>query len=149
MHGGTCGNEHSITHGRYSKALEKHPEVRALYEQARDDPQIQETKNEIALLRAKLQHWLEAFAGDRSQKALWILEDYADAIAKLVERRHKMLHGEKVTITMEHAEAFVARVLELVREHYGDDDRYSGFLVKLNGLHRGETDGQAAEDARE
>ncbi len=136
MHGGVANNGRPPTHGRYSKALEKHPDILALYEEAKADPNLTETLNEIALMRAKLQHFLQRWAPVDNPEILNTVKEYTDAISKLVERREKILHGERVTLTVEHTQAFVARVLDLVGQIYGsDDERYATLLTRLDGLY--------------
>ncbi|MDO8673060.1 MAG: hypothetical protein Q7O66_16755 [Dehalococcoidia bacterium] len=131
-HGGLAGRP--IIHGRYSKSLEKHPDVLAYYEIAKTDPQLGETLNEIAFLRAKLQHWLESFGGGKDQFSMQVIREYAESITHLVERRHKMLYGEQVTLTTKQFDVLATRVLEVVREIYGEDDRYNRFLLECRKL---------------
>ena len=69
MHGGAAPGA-PIRHGRYSKALEGQPHVRENYEIAKNDPHLQETLNEIALLRAKLQWYLEEHADENAADVL-------------------------------------------------------------------------------
>jgi len=141
QHGGAPNVGRPPTHGRYSKALAKHPEILALYEEARTDPELTETLNEIALMRAKLQHYLEKWAQVDNPEILDTIKEYTDSISKLVERREKILHGERVTLTVEHTQAFVVRVMDLVRTIYGDgDDRFARFLRELDGLYSPQAD---------
>lgn len=133
-HGGAPGSGGKIKHGRYSLALAAHPDVLERYERHRDDPSLMETRNEIALLRAKLDHYLTSFGDSVHPEALAAIRDYAESVGRSVERRHKMLHGEQVTVTMHHFEALTSRLVSLVLEIYGDDDKYARFLAECRGL---------------
>ncbi len=104
----------------------------AYYEIAKVDPGLGETLNEIAFMRAKLQHWLESFASSKDTKTMQVIREYAESITHLVERRHKMMYGEQITITMRHYQALVAQLLAIVGEVYGDsDDRYATVLDRF------------------
>jgi hypothetical protein len=131
MHGGK-GSGRPPVHGRYSKAFARHPELLAAYETMRDDPALEETKNEIALLRALLAQYVEKFGSSLLRPdALSVVQGLAGDITKAVERRHKIEHGEKVTITVKDYEAFLARTVALTEEFFGAHPRYEAFLLAL------------------
>lgn len=133
-HGGAPGTGRPIIHGRYSKALAGHPEILERYERHRDDPKLMETLNEIALLRGKLDHYLGQFGDSLHPTAMEAIRDYAEAVGRAVERRHKMLHGEQITVSMRHFEGLVANLLTVVKDIYGDDERYARFLAECRSL---------------
>lgn len=142
MHGGKAGRP--PIHGRYAKSLDRYPELRRAYDEACGDPQLMEIQSEVALLRANLQQYLDKYAGVAHPKTMQIIADYGEAITRLVERRHKMLHGERVTITMRDLETYAARLMEIVRQVYGDDERYAKCVELLSRFYPGAGAGQGA-----
>lgn len=135
MHGGTAGRP--PTHGRYSKALKSHPELLASYEEMHDDPEIEETKGEIAVLRAYLAEYLEEFGPTLHPKALEVINGFSESISRLVDRRHKQQHGESIVVTIKHLEAFVAQALDTARRVFGGDSaEYRTYVEELSRLYR-------------
>lgn len=133
LHGGKSPGG-PIIHGRYSKDLAKFPDILARYEGHKRDPQVMEIVNEIALLRALLGNYLTSFGSTLHPDALQVMRDFTDSIGRQVERRHKMLYGEQVTVTMHMFEGLVSRLLELVKTVYGDDERYARFLAECRSI---------------
>lgn len=87
-----------------------------------------ELGNEVAILRAKFAQYQKRNSKNLDQRTIDAFLSFLDGIAKLVEKRHKIKYGEQVTITAYHFDDLVTRLLEMVREIYGDDDRYTRFL---------------------
>lgn len=131
MHGGK-GSGRPPIHGRYSQAFQKHPELLAAYEAMRDDPHLEETRNEIALLRALLAQYVERFGSSLLRPdAMGVVQGLAGDITKAVERRHKIEHGEQVTITVRDYEAFVARTLDTAATFFKGHPSFPAFLDAL------------------
>jgi len=134
-HGGAPGSGGQPTHGRYSRAARQLPEVLAFYEEYKTDPDLMEIANEIALLRALVARHLEsygeqAFAG----RSLPGFSDLIVKIGSLVGQRHKMLHGEQLTITARDYETLVTRLIDLARSYFGDHERYRSFISELGAM---------------
>lgn len=135
QHGGAPGIGRPVVHGRYSQAFQRSPALQALYEAMRDDPKLAETANEIAVLRALLHRYLDQYGESLHPEALRIVQDFAEGITRAVERRHKMEHGDQLTITVHDWQAFVAGALTVIREVYGgDDERYVRVAERLRTL---------------
>jgi len=136
-HGGAPGSGRPIsaykTILRYSDSL-TNPEERQLYEQFRDDPQLDEVGNEVALARMKLARYVKQQDGKLDQRTLDNVLGFADTIGRIVERRHKITYGEQVTIRTKDFEVLADKLLEIAERIYGDDKRYEQFLVECAGL---------------
>ncbi len=131
-HGGAKGIGRPPIHGRYSKALANHPEVLEAYERHKADPALGETLNEIALLRAKFERYLDKFGGVVHPDVEQEVRNYAAEISKAVERRHKMLYGEQITLTERDFQTLVTVVVDIVRQVYGgSDERFGQFTARL------------------
>lgn len=136
-HGGAKGSGRPISTYtgllRYSAALTD-PEERALYEQYRDDPHLDELGNEIALARMKLARYLTQQAGSLDQLTLNNVMGFADTVSKIVERRHKITYGESVTIRTKDFDTLADKLLEVAERIYGSDERYKQFLAECRGI---------------
>ena len=143
-HGGARGSGRPPKHARYSKNLQNTPRVAELYEYHKTDPKFNETMNEIAYMRALLSNLMEKQSDEEKLADPILMRDIGnviDIITKGLERRHKMLYGEKVSISVDDWQAFVTRVMSLVKETYGDDDHYTEFCQKVETLYmKSETD---------
>ncbi len=131
-HGGAPRSGRPIVSGRYSKPLANHPAVQAYYEEYKTDPNLNETLNEIALLRAKLAFYLETHAEDDGKQVMQAVHDYADGISQLAERRHKIMYGERITITQRDFNSMATRVIEIVKDVYGENEQFTRFLAALS-----------------
>lgn len=134
QHGGAPRTGRPPVHGRYSQALAKHPSVLERYERHKSDPAMMETLNEIALLRAKLDHYLDSYAAMNDPISIANIRGYVESIGRAVERRHKLLYGEQITITERDFEAKLIAVLDTVKRIYGDDERYARFIGELKRI---------------
>ena len=143
-HGGAPGSGRPIVTGRYSHffAPDDH-EGRAAYEAFRDDPHLEELANEVAILRAKFSQYQKRNSKAIDGRTVAVFLSFLDGIGKLVEKRHKIKYGEQVTITVREWEALSTRVLEMVRETYGDNDTYAAFLTKVERLYSAASGGQS------
>lgn len=146
MHGGSSlsgVDQPRFKHGLYSKELQRHPEFLSLWSQAKDDPEIEDTRGEIAIDRAGLAVWLGTYGPALATgKALPVLTDITEKIGRKAERLQKMRLAADQAITVRHFETLVASMLEAAREVFGDDDRLPLFVERVRGLSSGPPTGQ-------
>lgn len=132
---GSGGRGRPIITGRYSHAFASDDEEgKALYEAFRDDVNLEELANEVAILRAKFHQYQKRNSKQMDDKTIGVFLSFLDGIGKLVEKRHKIKYGEQVTLTTRHFDDLAAKLLVLVREIYGEDDRYTRFLAECRKL---------------
>lgn len=134
MHGAKAGRP--PIHARYSADLDKLPALKERYERHKTDPKLMETANEIALARAFLGYLIESHdteIADEDYPAM--VRETIESITKMVERRHKMEHGEQISLTVKNLETFVVRVLDIAKQVFGEDDRYRTFVAQLGKLY--------------
>ncbi len=112
MHGARGGRP--PIHGRRSSQYIP-AKVRQSFEEFLNDPEIITLDSEIARLRAELANVDEYTGGDA--KAHEAVIKLCDAIAKTVERKHKIEHGEQYTITTPQLRVFVARIVTAIADN--------------------------------
>lgn len=135
MHGGAPASGRPPVHGRYSTALQEHPAFLEAYERMRDDPHIEETRNEIALQRAILDQFLSRYGVSvLNGQLLPILQGLTAEISKTVERRQKMQFAADQAITARHLETMAAAFLDAAREVFDGDDRLALFVERVRSL---------------
>ncbi len=136
MHGGKSPGG-PIKHGRYSKSLDTlaGKGLKDWYDYNNSDPEPLNLRYELNLLRAWLMGYQEKFAGQFHPKTLEVVQGFVRDIANVARQLNAIENGEKIQITAKEWEVYTTRVLEIVREHYGDDDRYVAFLAQVERLY--------------
>ncbi len=149
-HHGGMSTGRPVTHGRYSRSLQSLAAKNLLetYEYNKTDPDPLNLLSEIALLRTWLQEYQQQYAGQFHPKTLDIIKGFVSDIASVVRHHHAIQYGERVSITVREWESYTTRVLELVREIYGDDDRYARFLTSVERLYSAQSR-QSSEGAEQ
>lgn len=145
-HGGKAGRP--IKTGRYSKLLKARPDWLEAYERFRDDPALMETANEIALLRALVERWIDRYGDHLSTETIGQAQSLIDAVSKLVDRRHRQIYTEATSITRQQFAVFAGELLDLVRQYLGDHARFGDFLHACRNLRLVGPLGAAASMAR-
>lgn len=96
------------------------------------DPNWADLRQEIAILRALLEVYLEKHENDHhDEDAQKHVAKMTDQIGILVDRLHKILYGEEYTINVYGIQAFAARVAEVINAYVTDKDT---LLNIYNGL---------------
>ncbi len=115
-HGGKSTGR-PTTHARYSKSLP--PKLTERYEYFKTDPDILNLKSDLALARTMMESFMSTIgeAQTVSAETGGEMRAWLDQVSKVAERCHKILHGETYTLTVENAQALVARWCDIVNTH--------------------------------
>jgi len=116
-HGGATptgpANPH-FKHGRYSKYMK--PAVAEFMDKLRDEINIESVDEEILAATALFVWHMQETGEDWLKYARELLV----AIVSFKEKRHRMMYGEKVAITVTEAQAFIVTVVNVIDKEISD-----------------------------
>ena len=112
LHGGKAGMP--PVHGRYSHSLPA--DLRERYEYFKSDPEILSLKPDVALARTFMERFMGGWEPGQviSAETGSELRQWGETISRIAERCHKILYGERYSITVQGLQAFVAQVADVV-----------------------------------
>lgn len=130
LHGGRNPRgtkSHHFKHGRYSKYMK--PTMAQFMEKLRDEIDLESVDEEILTATALLMWHMQSSGEDWLKYA----RDLLAAIVSFKEKRHRMLYGEKVSISMTEAQTFVVTVVNVIDREIADGELkgriYSGIGI--------------------
>lgn len=129
LHGGSAGRP--PTHGRYSVA--KRAALSEKIEQFRNDPQAGDLRDELAVLRALLEDYLNRFDDNQNLTGADIMLIYTmiDNIGKLVERIAKIL--AMTALTQAELQFLQVMLIDTIKEFIPDPERQRAFVARIAG----------------
>lgn len=125
MHGGGSPGR-PLLHGRYS--LAHHDALAEKVDHFLSDPRPGELIDELALMRALLQSYLERFTGEIEAEDIGRVFGMVEAISRLVERVARIFN--QTALTQVEVQLLEARIVDLVLR-YVEPDRQIAFLDEL------------------
>jgi len=128
MHGGapgSGGNPQGITKsGRYSRALRQAPKLADWYEAMASDPNLTDLAHEVALMRSYLSSYLDKHSESLDGvEAGRHLGEISEQIGRLVERKHRIEHGEQFTLTVPQLVSYAGAIAEIINARVSDEQQ--------------------------
>lgn len=116
------------THGMYSERAKRN--LQEAIEEYKGDPDLESLDRELAYLKLRFAAMIAPAASAEDDDALTVstiggpkdvAAEFCAHIAKLAEKRHRILHGDKYTLTVSHLEPVLRAVDEVLDEFIGDE----------------------------
>lgn len=128
IHGGLSPGR-PIVHGRYS--VTKRQALREKIEQFRADPQAGDLRDELAILRALLEDYLNRFDDylDPTSADIMLIYNMIDNIGKLVERIAKIL--SLTALTQAELQLLQVTLIDAIREFIPEPERQRAFVSRI------------------
>lgn len=137
-------------------------ELKEAYERHRNDPQLKDLSDEIALSRSFLEAALAKLTtvsmADLSTKSMVIVQSFVDGVARLVEVHSRIETKLETTITENDVYMVINQITDIIRKYVVDEDvlfRLADDIAKIRLPVRGKikvedetgaTDEDAADD---
>lgn len=133
FHGGMGGRP--PIHGRYS--VTKRAELREKIEQFRGDPQAGDLRDELAVLRALLEDYLNRFDDnlDPTGADIMLIYNMIDNIGKLVERIAKIL--SMTALTQAELQLLQVTLIDAIKEFIPDPEQQRAFVSRIGATFGG------------
>lgn len=134
MHGGASPGR-PVIHGRYS--VTKRAALREKIEQFRNDPAAGDLRDELAVLRALLEDYLNRFddAINPSGADIMLIYNMIDNIGKLVERIAKIL--AMTALTQAELQLLQATLIDAIKEFIPEPERQRAFVSRIGATFGG------------
>lgn len=128
IHGGLSPGR-PIIHGRYS--VQKRKALREKIEQFRADPAAGDLRDELAVLRALLEDYLNRFDDnlDPTGADITLIYNMVDNIGKLVERIAKIL--AMTALTQAELQLLQVTLIDAIREFIPEPERQRAFVSRI------------------
>ena len=123
------------THGAYSEQARR--DLRQAMEDFREDPDVGQIEGEIAYLKLRLQALTGKAEGPDDDAVLTDPQGgdkgrvLCESIALLVEKRHRMIHGDKYLVSIALVEPILKAFDEVIDEQISDPDAREGIREAL------------------
>lgn len=146
----THGGKTPIKHGRYSKAIPA--EYLELYDEMRQEPNINSLASELAYLRIVLmrlekKHGTNAdgteksvvMLGEVGLEPLQMIADTIEQISRVVKRKHDMEEGTKITFSLTELKEFSDAITQAVIKHVSNPETITAIKCELATYFAGQT----------